>query len=276
VQLKLTFGSIKDKLTAVLSLLVRHRKVRRGSAAILFLFFLTFIVTANIVPNKTNLWIGQVSPKTYKAEKSIVFEDKEKTNEQRLQAAEKVGKVYSKDPQVVNGVQKDITDLTAKVREIQSDNSLDLETKLAKLHGILPFVLSADEIESLAEAPPATTQQVGDSLKTMVAALLETGDGVSQDELEDAKKSLSSQIARMNLSKHYEDFSIGIIDRFLRPNAFINLEKTKQLQDDAMSRIPPTMVSVKEGEKIIGEGEIVTEDHLIKLQALGLTRPKLP
>jgi len=276
VQLKLTFGRIKDKLTAVLSLLVRHRKVRRGSAAILFLFLLTFILTANIVPSKSNLVVGQVSPRTFKAEKSIVFEDKEKTNEQRLQAAEKVDKVYSTDPQVVNGTQKDITDLTGKVWEIQGDNSLDLAGKVAKLHEILPFVLPADEIEALAGSPQATTQQVEGSLNTMVAGLLETGDGVSQDELEDAKKTLSSQIARMSLPKHYENFSVGAIDRYLRPNAFINMEITKQKQEEAMSLVPPTMVSVKEGEKIIGEGEIVTEDHLIKLQALGLTRPKLP
>jgi membrane-associated HD superfamily phosphohydrolase len=276
VQLKLTFGSIKDKLAAVLSLLVRHRKVRRGSAAILFLFLLTFIVTANIVPNKTNLVVGQVSPKTYKAEKSIIFEDKNKTNEQRFQAAEKVDKVYAKDPQVSNSVQKDITDLTGKVREIQVDNSLDIAGKVAKVHGILPFVLPADEIEALAGSLPATTQQVENSLKAMVSGLLDTGDGVSQDKLEEAKKSLNNQIARMGLPKYYEDFSIGIVDRYLRPNAFIDMEKTKLKQEEAMSLIPPTMVSVKEGEKIIGEGEIVTEDHLVKLQALGLTKPKLP
>ncbi|MDD4238117.1 MAG: HDIG domain-containing protein [Desulfotomaculaceae bacterium] len=276
MQLKLTFGSIKDKLTAVLSLLVRHRKVRRGSAAILFLSLLTFILTANIVPNKVNLVVGQVSPKTFKAEKSIVFEDKNKTYEQRSQAAEKVDKVYSRDPQVSTGVQKDITELTGKVWEIQGDNSLDQADKVAKLHGVLPFVLPVAEIEALAEALPATTQQVEGSLKTMVAGLLDTSEGVSQDRLEDAKKSLNSQIARMSLPKYYEDFSVGVIDRYFRPNAFINLEETKQKQEVAMALIPPTMVSVKEGEKIIGEGEIVTEDHLVKLQALGLTRPNLP
>jgi putative nucleotidyltransferase with HDIG domain len=276
VQLKLTFGSIKDRLIAVLSLLAKNRKVRRGSAAVLFLFLLTFILTANIMPNKASLVVGQVSPKTYKAEKSIVFEDKNKTDEQRLQAAEKVGKVYSKDPQVVNSVLSDITELTGKVQEIQGDSNLDLAGKGAKLHEILPFVLPADEIEALAGSPPATTQQVGNSLESMVSELLETGDGISQDQLGAAKSSLNGQIARMSLPKHYEDFAVGMVDRYLRPNAFVNMEITKQRQDEAMALIPPTMVSVKQGEKIIGEGEIVTEDHLVKLQALGLTRPEQP
>lgn len=249
MQLKLNFGNIKDKLTAVLSLLVRHRKVRRGSAAVLFLLLLTLILTTNIMPDKADLVVGQVSPKTYKAEKSIVFEDKNKTEEQRLQAAEKVDKVYSRDPQVVNSVQNDITELFGKVREIQSDQNLDLAGKKAKLHEILPFVMPDDEIELLAGAPPATTQQVEDSLKNMSVDLLESGDGVTQDELEDAKKSLNSQIVRMSLPKHYEDFAVGVVDRYLRPNAFVNMEITKQRQEEAMSLVPPVMISVKEGEK---------------------------
>ena len=40
-----------------------------------------------------------------------------------------------------------------------------------------------------------------------------------------------------------------------------------------MASVAPTMITVKEGEKIIGEGEIVSEEHLVKLQALGPPAP---
>ena len=59
------FGRIKNKLTAVLSLLARQRKIRRGSAAVLFLFLLTLIMSVNFFPNETNLQVGQVSPRTF-------------------------------------------------------------------------------------------------------------------------------------------------------------------------------------------------------------------
>jgi len=261
--------------TAV-SQVMKHRKIRRISAAILFLVLLTFLLTSNIVPNKSSLVVGQVSPRTYKAEKTVVFEDKEKTNEQRMQAADNAPKVYTKDPQVSNSVQEDITDLTGKVREIQEDNSLDPAEKAAKIHETLPFMLPPNEVEALAASSPNATKQVEDALVSRIVAILDAGEGVSHDGLEAAKNNLNNQIIQMNLAKHYEDFALGIVDIYLRPNAFIDVEKTRQNQQAAMDMVEPVMITVKEGEKIIGEGEIVTAEHLVKLQALGMTQPKLP
>lgn len=266
----------KNKFTAVLSLLAKQRKVRRGSAAVLFLLLLTLIMALDFVPEKANLVVGQVSPRTYEADKSIVFEDKAKTAEQRRQAAEKVGKVYSKDPQVSIAVQKDISELAGKVREAQGDTSLDSAGKVAKLRTILPFVMRDEDITGLAHAAPKDTQYVESQLNNLVAGIMDTGNGITQDSLEDTKKMLYGQIIGMRLSKPFEEFSKGVVDRYLRPNAFINYDETRKRQEEAMATVAPVMVTVKEGEKIIGKGEIVTEDQLAKLQALGLTRPRLP
>jgi hypothetical protein len=272
----LTLGGMKNKFTAVLSLLARQRKIRRGCAAILFLLLLTLIISVNFFPDKTNLQVGQVSPKTFYADRSILFEDKYKTTEQRRLAAEKVDKVFAKDPQVSIGVQKDISDVAGAVREVQNDNSLDRAAKVNKLVEILPFTLPGADIEKLAESSPSYTQQVENSLKGMIAVTMEEGEGITQDKLAEARKTITGQVSRMSLPQHYEGFSVGMIDLYLRPNAFIDYEKTKQKQDEAMALVSPTMISVKESEKIIGVGEIVTEEHMAKLQALGLTRTKLP
>jgi putative nucleotidyltransferase with HDIG domain len=272
----LTLSWVKDKFLVALSFLSKQRKVRRAAAAVLFLLLVTLIMAIEFVPEKSNLVVGQVSPKTFKAESNLVFEDKQKTSDQRRLAAEKADKVYSKDPQVSIAVQKDISDLGGKVREIQSDTGLDNAGKVAKLHQVLPFVMSEEDISSLATSPANDTLAVEGFLNSLVAKSMETGEGINQDSLSDAKKSLSNQISGLSLSKHYENLSKGIVDKFLRANTFINFEKTKQKQDEAMASVPPTMISVKEGEKIIGEGEIVTEEHMVKLQALGLTRQRLP
>ena len=161
-------------------------------------------------------------------------------------------------------------------REVQNDNSLDRAAKVNKLVEILPFTLPGADIEKLAESSPSYTQQVENSLKGMIAVTMEEGEGITQDKLAEARKTITGQVSRMSLPQHYEGFSVGMIDLYLRPNAFIDYEKTKQKQDEAMALVSPTMISVKESEKIIGVGEIVTEEHMAKLQALGLTRTKLP
>lgn len=272
----LALSGVRDKFTAVLSFLSRQRKVRRGGAAVLFLILISLIMAVEFFPEEANLTVGQVSPKEYTADKSIIFEDKYKTAEQRRLAAEKVEPIYTKDPQVGIAVRKDISDLAGKVREIQGDAGLDAAAKSARLHAILPFIMGEAEIARLAEAPPNYTQTVENSVNDLVARTMDAGDGVVQDRLENTRESLKSQIRDMRLPKHYEDFAMGAVERYLRPNTFLNIEKTRQKQEEAMAAVPPVMVSVKEREKIIGKGEIVSEDHLAKLQALGLTRPKLP
>ena len=106
----LVYSWLKKKLIAVLSFLIKQRKVRRGSAAVLFLLLFTLIIAFDFVPERTEeLVIGQVSPKTYKAQKDLVFEYEDKTAELRRIAAEKAEKIYAKDPQVSVAVQKDIS-----------------------------------------------------------------------------------------------------------------------------------------------------------------------
>ncbi|NQS76694.1 MAG: HDIG domain-containing protein [Peptococcaceae bacterium] len=268
------FSRLKDKLTAVLSFLVKQRKVRRGSAAVLFLLLFTLIMAFDFVPERVDLVVGQVSPKIYKAQKDLVFEYEEKTTEMRRIAAEKAEKIYAKDPQVIVAVQTDISDLCSKISEIQGDDGLDTEAKISELKSVLPFVMPDEDISELAQRQPHDTEAVENSLNNLVGGVMLAGDGVTQDNLEEAKNALYNQISVLSPAKPYDRFSNGAVGRFLRPNTFINYEMTKKKQEEAMAAVPPAMISVKEGEKLIGEAEIVTEEHLVKLQALGLIREK--
>jgi putative nucleotidyltransferase with HDIG domain len=272
----LVFSGLKNKLAAALSFLSSQRKVRRGSAAVLFLLLITSIMAVEFVPEKTSLVVGQVSTKTFKADRNLVFEYEQKTAEQRRLAAEKVDKVYAKDPQVSIAVQKDISDLSKKVRDIQGSTSLDADEKAARLRSVLPFVMSEEDITGLAGFSAKDTQAVENSLNSLVGKSMETGAGIAQDQLEKSKENLDNQISGLGLAGPYESYSRGVIERFLRPNTFIDHEKTKQKQDEAMAAVPPTMITVREGEKVIGEGEIVTEEQFVKLQALGLIQQKPP
>ncbi|MCL6635626.1 MAG: HDIG domain-containing protein [Peptococcaceae bacterium] len=276
----LAVGGIRGKAAAVLSMLVRQRLVRRGSAALLFLLLLTLIMVIDFVPEKNNLMVGQPSPKTFEANRDIVFEDKNKTNDQKRRAAEMVKPVYEKDPKVGSAVSNDIAELAARVSEVQSDASADVAARVARLKLILPFAMPDADLTALAQSAPDKTRLVQMEIGDLVSRAMETEDGISQDRLDETKKAIDNQLwTRLSpelMGKHYEVFAVGLVDRYLRPNAFVNYEKTRQKQEDAMNAVLPVMVTVKNGEKIIGKGEILTESHLAKLQALGLTRQKAP
>ncbi|MDD4170158.1 MAG: HDIG domain-containing protein [Desulfotomaculaceae bacterium] len=271
----LAINKAKDKIAAVLSTSSKQRRVRRGSAAILFLFLITLVISFDFVNEKANLTIGQVSPKTFKAEKSTVFEDKYQTEVQRRLAAEKVGKIYTKDRQVSIAVQEDISVLTQNLCEVQEDTTVDVSEKINRLRSYIPFTMFDADLSDLAQGDGKDTGSVETEINNMISRAMEEGDGITLDKLEESKKSIKDQITGMRLSKPYENFAKGAIDYYIRPNSFVDYEKTRQQQEDASAAVPTVIASVKEGEKIIGEGEILTEEHLAKLQALGLIGSKL-
>ncbi|MDD3653945.1 MAG: phosphohydrolase, partial [Desulfotomaculaceae bacterium] len=249
----LTISKAKDKITAVLSMSSKQRKVRRGSAAILFLFLITLVMSFDFVNEKANLTVGQVSPKTYKAEKSTVFEDQYQTDIQRRFAAERVGKIYTKDPQVSIAVQEDISLLAQKLLEVQTDTSVDVAEKGNRLRSYIPFAMFEADLNNLAQGDVKDTGLVETEINKLISSAMEVGDGITPDKLEESKKNIKDQVTGMRLSKPYENFAMGAVDYYIRPNCFVDNEKTRQQKEEAMAAVPTVIVSVKEGEKIIGE-----------------------
>lgn len=264
-----------DKFRRKLSPLMKTRRVRRGLAAVLFFILITLIVSVNIIPQKVNLQVGQVSQVTIYAPHSVTYEDKDKTREARERAAEGVENQYKLDPQVSVAVKKDISDLIATIGKIQSDTMLGEEEKVKRLREVIPFTLPNGILVGLARSSPGSLKQVETAVVDVISGVMDSR-GVTTEELEETRDALAVQVRRLGFKEPYVSLAEGIVRYFLRPNKFFDAERTSMLKKAAMDAVPPVMVSIKKGEKVIGEGEIVTEEHMNKLAALGLTHPSPP
>jgi len=263
-----------EKIWHLISSLAGRRRVRRIIAVVLFFIFLTLIVSVDYVPQRINLQVGQVSPTDIFAPRSIVFEDEAKTREAREQAKEAIAKQYRVDPQVSVGVQEDISSLLAQIGEVQRDQSLQEQEKLERLQAVIEFPLPESVLKDIARSDPETLRQVETEVNSLVAQAMEQG--ITFENQDQVTEMLVGQVKHLGPGPSYTSLAEGLIRKYLRPNKFFDQEKTELLQRTAMEAVPPVMVSVKEGEKIIGEGEIVTHEHMTKLEAFGLTGPRLP
>lgn len=263
-----------EKIWHLISSLAGRRRVRRIIAVVLFFIFLTLIVSVDYVPQRINLQVGQVSPTDIFAPRSIVFEDEAKTREAREQAKEAIAKQYRVDPQVSVGVQEDISSLLAQIGEVQRDQSLQEQEKLERLRAVIEFPLPESVLKDIARSDPETLRQVETEVNSLVAQAMEQG--ITFENQDQVTEMLVGQVKHLGPGPSYTSLAEGLIRKYLRPNKFFDQEKTELLQRTAMEAVPPVMVSVKEGEKIIGEGEIVTHEHMTKLEAFGLTGPRLP
>lgn len=272
----LPLNKAKGKLAESFNRLAGKRKVRRGFAALIFFVALTLLISVEFMPQKVNLVPGQVSPTDVFAPRSIIFEDKIKTEEARNLAAAQIDKQYITDPRVSVDVQQNISGLVDEIGNIQSNQELDEAAKINQLRETIPFELPADTIKQLTKPDTENLNRMEAGLNALVARTMESREGITQENIEEVETRLVSEIDDLQLNKTYQKLASELIRNYLRPNRFFDAEKTQRLQQTAREAVPPVMVTIKEREKIIGEGEIVTEEHMAKLEALGLSRPTLP
>lgn len=266
----------KGRIADSFSQLAGKRKVRRGLAAFVFFIALTLIIAVDFMPQKVDLAVGQVSPRDINAPHSVTFEDRVKTEEARDLAAARIEKQYIVDPRVSVDVQQNISELVESIKEIQGNDQLGEAAKIQRLDDVIPFNLSPNVIKALAEPNPDDLNRLETGLTGMVARVMNSEEGVAQENLAETEKELIAGVPSLQLSGAYNELAVGMVRNYMRPNRFFDADKTERLKEAAREAVPPVMVTVKENEKIIGEGEIVTEEHLAKLDALNLTRPTLP
>jgi putative nucleotidyltransferase with HDIG domain len=252
-------------------------KTRQVGAVLAFFLCLTFLVSVNFFDTQPRLSKNQVAPRDIWAPYAISFEDPVKTNEERERARAQVKKQYDVDPQVSVAIQNDISNLTAKIRAIQDDKDLQQQAKIERIKAIVPVALPADVLAGLASGTSQATAEMTKEVNSRIARLMDASEqGVSQDELPQARRDLISQLQEAGLSRPYELLARGLVNEFLRPNAFYNAELTREMQDAAAEKVQPVIVSIRKDEKIIGKGEIITEEHALKLEKLGLLKKEFP
>ncbi|MCL6560838.1 MAG: phosphohydrolase, partial [Firmicutes bacterium] len=253
----------------------REPRFKRAGAALFLFIALTLLTAFQFYPERVSLEVGQVAPRTIKAPRSVVFEDKARTDELRREAAGRVPKMYDVDPQVLETIQRDIGEIINTVVAVKKDQGRDEAGQVAALKGALPFVLPTSTAKSLLKLPEDRLKELNQALDRLIEEVM-ASPGVRQEDLPSAEKTLSDRIDLLRLDPAEELFARMIVKHTLRPNRFYNAERTEMLQREAMEAVPPVEVTVRTGEKIIGEGEVVTPEHIAKLKAAGLYHSRLP
>ena len=257
-----------------LKFLFKNENFRRYLAAGIFFLLITLLVSFEFVPQKVNLQTGQISPTTIYAPRAVVYIDQEKTAEERRKAMEKVPKTPEIDNEVANAVRKDINQVLQEVKAVQAETETESAEKATRIKALIPFSLPEQAIKTLADGSPNSTDQLAEGLSATLTEIMDQGEGITSDQLATAKDKAVERVAAKHYSEPYRLLGQGLLKHFIRSNAFYDDEKYRLLQQEAAESVPPVRVSIQYRERIITQGDVVTEDHMAKLQALGLSRPQ--
>lgn len=261
-------GKIGRTLWQGLSVLIKHHWVRRGSAALFFIFIFTLLLAIEFFPSRVDLEVGDVAPYDIKAPRTVEYIDPIKTAELRKQAAEEVAEVYTTDPSVALAVEREIADLTEEINAVQTNNGLSAEEKIQKLKAVIHFELPERVYGDLAVSAPNEVQQVSERVTKLIVDRL--NQGITEEQVSSAVSQVVSDITKLGYSQSYQIYAIGLAENFTRANKFYNHKQTEANRQAAMEAVEPVKVTIKAQQTVVKGGDIVTQQDIQELQALGL------
>lgn len=232
-------------------------------------FIITFAIVINgAAPIKYDLKVNDTSRTNILAPRDI--EDKLTTKRLQDEAAEKVSPRYDLDNIVTNRSLQKIYDFFSDVQKVRQADDMTTAEKITKLRE-----LSQKHIPLSEQNLTATIQISDNELSKLQITVLNVhrqtmNNGVQKDELDKVKDEAKQIIEKVEFSPQLLNLSFEILDKVIEPNKILNQQATQELIEKARKSIEP--VYYKEGEKILGEGDKVTPEHIAILKELNLLK----
>ncbi len=225
------------------------------------------LLATMIVPFRVDLEEGKPSPTTVYAPRDM--EDEHATEKRLEEAAEEVQEVYTLDPEVLNSALEKVDKFFEKLFTLRENEEMEQEEKIEELQELLEEETSE---EVLAEALRTNRGNLND-LKNRLESLLQevlAEQGVKAEGLETAQRQVREEISGYIFSVELRRMAEKLVEPLIRPNMIFDPEATTEKIEAAQEEVEP--VIVHRGTRIISEGEMVTEEHINRLEAMGLLR----
>ncbi|MGI6130034.1 MAG: HD family phosphohydrolase [bacterium] len=233
---------------------------------------LTLLASLQWVPRKMQLTVGQPAPRTILADKTVKYEDEEKTEQLRSSMAELVEAVYDPDISVMEE-SVDSLRVALEIAELARGTSLPPEEKAEQLAADLNLPLSAAIAQALIDINDEEFTLLKVRSKELVGVLMEKG--VRESELPLAKVTLADKIGTESGSATFKQVLHALVEAVLQPNLVYNEEATERRREEARSSIQPVEKTIWQNTVIVREGDPITPEHLKTLEALGLLQQRV-
>ncbi len=241
-------------------------------AAALFL-----ILSANITLGQENLEAGQVAERDIRAPRDTTFDSASETELAREEAAAGVQDVTEvvEPPADNQEDQLNAFDMLARrvtrVLELRDGGTLADDEVGARLATDVPQITVLHR-ELVAQMAVPRWEVVAAAARSALESTLAVS--IREDELTRVRTSVRDLITN-DLTEEERNLAGDLASSLVEPNVVISSELTADAREQARAAVPPVPVTVRSGETIVREGEVLTVGDIEKLEELGLTRPRV-
>lgn len=240
----------------------------------IFLFLFVFIslsmlTSYNYFPVKT-IKEGEVSPKDILAPSTKKIIDEAATQRSREEAERKAEIIYRQDPLIAQNQEAKIGDLFKIIKEIQllkqTEDPGNL-TKIAELKKDMPFKISASNLKILMEQNTETLNYMESASGGILASAM--SNGIKPQDMDKIKKRASVFIKELSVTEELKEIIKEILNNAIISNITLDLEATIRSKQEKISMVEPIKITIKKGQIVLRQGDIVTRRQTEILTAFG-------
>jgi membrane-associated HD superfamily phosphohydrolase len=253
---------------------------RRAALAVMTVAALSALLSLHLLPGKVNLKVGDVSPETILAHRTVRYRDTIQTELRRAQAAASAGRVYDPVPNAVDQAVGTLKSMLRAIENVRREKAgLSAAHKIAHVRGQLGSLLgtqvSDQTLKVLFSVDPDTLRQIEDDALRIVSTAMSKEIREDPADIRRAHKEIAEEAYSLTTEKAVARAVAELSQASIRPNQIYNEERTRERQERAKAEVPPTYGLIVRGEPVISKGERVLPEHIEKFRALGLTHPRL-
>ena len=254
--------------------------LKRTGLALATIAILSVLLSIRVLPSRVGLKVGDVCPEDVIAPRTAQYLDAAETELRRTKAAAGVPKVYQPitgaTDQAIGALRAVFAaadevrkkppsqPIASRVEQIRKRLGTSIGSRISNstfvsLLGVDVKTLRVIEDDSLRVVTGAMSRAIHDDPADFRAAKKEAGTEAQQLLTDPRKAALVAEIVR----------------DALRPNQTYDLRSTLAQQEAAQERVQPVYKLISRGEVVVAKGEPLLQEHIQKLEALGLRNPKV-
>lgn len=275
----------------------RKSQLRLALSGFCFFGVLLALFIVNLTPERVELEVGHVARRDIMAPRSIV--DRPRTDKAREEAGRAAVEQALKSPDfyqvsqaasikarevietIFQQVEETYIQIHGEPREAEDEAEivqvrdsrvllpLGSENLRKRLHDEHGLEFSTKTIAGLLSFPLQEIEDAKGMILDIVFPIMEK-ERIDETNLASIKDKVDVSIDSLEIADELRTFVRQVGRNAIWPNLVLNTEKVERERQRAMKEVPSTMIL--NGQKIIGNGEVVTADDIIRLQDLGLIR----
>ncbi len=274
---------------------LRNRCIGRGAVILVcILAALSALASTSFAPSVRMYLAGEVAAADVVADHNFVLEDSRATRSRQEQLKAMQPLVCDLSPDGIGSLRARIQPLFAEINTATADAREQIRLHLAEETGeeIQPRVfqaLASPETQAmiLTQVLPSLEQRFSGGIVSDIRLLIGYKGGVIVRDPRDGKdiqypeaqvipdlRTVQAELALMvkdlpQKSVLGKRAAVALVNCLLSPTLVPNYETTKKRAEDVLGAMQPTLYQVQKGEVIVRQGERVSHEQQLKLQALG-------